>query len=187
MPLKLDKVSVLVIEDTVPMRKLIVSVLESLGVTKIYTADHGEHGFAQYQKLNPDIIITDWLMEPVDGIQFIKMVRHHPNSPNRTIPIIIITGYSAITRVIEARDQGVTEFLVKPFTANDLAKRLAYVINRPRDFVQTPHYFGPDRRRKIEEAYTAGPDRRKIAVKIQQSAAIDIGFDSTTTWDITSK
>ena len=186
MALKLDKISVLVIEDTIPMRKLIVSVLESLGVTRIHTANDGAHGFSQYQKLNPDIIITDWLMEPVDGIEFIKMVRHHPSSTHRTVPIIIITGYSAITRVIQARDQGVTEFLVKPFTANDLAKRLAYVINRPRDFVQTPHYFGPDRRRKSAEDYTAGPDRRKIAIKAQ-TGRIDVDFESTATWDITSK
>jgi CheY-like chemotaxis protein len=164
MPLKLDQISVLVIEDTIPMRKLIVSVLESLGVVTVYTADNGAHGFAQYQKFNPDIVITDWLMQPVDGIEFVKMVRSHPESQNRMVPIIIITGYSAITRVIEARDQGVTEFLIKPFTAKDLAKRMAYVINRPRDFVEAPKYHGPDRRRKRGEEF--GPqNRRKNSVE----------------------
>lgn len=159
MSLKLEKLHILVVEDTVPMRKLIVSVLESLGVGKIHTAEHGRDGFTKYQRLNPDIIITDWLMKPVDGIELIKMVRHNPSSPNRTVPIIIITGYSAITRVMEARDTGATEFLIKPFTAADLAKRIAYVINKPRDFVQTKEYFGPDRRRKKGEF--EGHDRRK--------------------------
>lgn len=83
MALKLEKLSVLVVEDTIPMRKLIVSVLESFGIGKIYTAGNGEEGFAQFQHHNPDIIITDWLMEPVDGINFIRMVRNSLTSPNR--------------------------------------------------------------------------------------------------------
>ena len=175
MTLKLENLSVLVIEDTIPMRKLIVSVLESLGVATVYTADNGAHGFVQYQKYNPDIIITDWLMQPVDGIEFVKMVRSHPESQNRMVPIIIITGYSAITRVVEARDQGVTEFLVKPFTASDLAKRMAYVINRPRDFVEAPKYYGPDRRRKRDEEFGPSQNRRKNNVK-PVSGEIDIDF-----------
>lgn len=183
MTLKLEKLSILVVEDTGPMRKLIVSVLESLGVGKIYTAADGAQGFALYQKVNPDIIITDWLMEPVDGIELINMVRTHVSSPNRTVPMIIITGYSAITRVMEARDNGVTEFLIKPFTANDLAKRIAYVINRPRDFVAAPQYFGPDRRRKKDENIPV--DRRKNPGAKVDSIP-DIGFAGDE-WSLTSK
>lgn len=75
--------------------------------------------------------------------------------------MVLITGYSAWSRVEEARDAGVTEFLVKPFTANDLAKRIAHVINKPRDFIETQDFFGPDRRRRSPQAagYN-GPMRR---------------------------
>lgn len=183
MALKLEKLSVLVVEDTGPMRKLIVSVLESFGIGKIHTASDGAEGFAKYQTLNPDIIITDWLMEPIDGINFIKMVRSHVSSPNRTIPIIIITGYSAITRVIEARDNGVTEFLIKPFTANDLAKRISYVINRPRDFVQTPRYFGPDRRRKKDDNY---PENRRKDHGQKVNDVFEIDFSGGSDWSLPS-
>lgn len=183
MTLKLEKLSILVVEDTAPMRKLLVSVLESLGVGKVYTAADGEQGFALYQKMNPDIIITDWLMAPMDGIELIDKVRTHVSSPNRTVPMIIITGYSAITRVMEARDRGVTEFLIKPFTANDLAKRIAYVINKPRDFVQAPRYFGPDRRRKKDDPVSV--DRRKNPGARVDSVP-DIGF-SGDDWSLTSK
>jgi CheY-like chemotaxis protein len=184
MALKLEKLSVLVVEDTAPMRKLIVSVLESLGVGTVYTASDGREGFEQFQRLNPDIIITDWLMQPVDGIEFIRTVRTHMSSPNRTVPIIIITGYSAITRVIQARDHGVTEFLVKPFTANDLAKRIAYVVNKPRDFVHAPRYFGPDRRRRRDENY-AGADRRRLLIGKKETGVPDIDFGDST-WEITT-
>ena len=71
----------------------------------------------------------------------------------------MVTGYNALQRVKEARDIGATEFLIKPFTANDLAKRIAYVINRPRDYIESPDYFGPDRRRVVHPNYQ-GPFRR---------------------------
>jgi DNA-binding NtrC family response regulator len=72
----------------------------------------------------------------------------------------MVTGYSAMPRVAEARDTGATEFLVKPFSANDLAKRIAHVINKPRDFIDSNEYFGPDRRRRKADDYI-GPLRRE--------------------------
>jgi DNA-binding NtrC family response regulator len=72
----------------------------------------------------------------------------------------VITGYNSLERVKIARDAGVTEFLIKPFKATDVAKRIEHVINHPRDFVSTADFFGPDRRRKIDKNYN-GPKRRK--------------------------
>lgn len=159
MAFKFDKLSVLVVEDTAPMLKLVVSVLESLGVGHVYSADSGERGFETFKRVNPDIVISDWHMKPMDGIALTEEIRNNQLSPNRMAPIVLVTGYSALARVSEARDAGVTEFLVKPFSANDLAKRIAYVINKPRDFIDCPHYFGPDRRRRAQPDY-AGPYRR---------------------------
>ena len=178
MPLKLDKVSVLVVEDIVPMRKLMVGVLEALGIKKIFTADHGGQGFSEYKKSNPDIIITDWEMEPVSGFEMIRRIRSDPNSPEKTVPIILITGYSSKGRVIEARDIGVTEFLTKPFTGQDLAKRIEHIINKPRDFVETPSFFGPDRRRRKIDDYE-GPAKRGSDSGSNKKAG---GKDSN--WDI---
>lgn len=162
------KLSVLVVEDTAPMCKLIASVLETMGVGTVYKAADGAEGFAKFQKHGPDIVLADWQMEPVNGIELTREIRTNMLSPNRMAPVILVTGYSAYERVAEARNAGVTEFLVKPFSANDLAKRISYVINRPRDFIDAPGYFGPDRRRKAEPRYR-GPfrrddDKRKIAI-----------------------
>lgn len=160
MAFQFGKLSVLVVEDTPPMRKLLCSVLETLGVGQIYSSDNGESGYEQCRKMNPDIVIADWQMEPMNGIELTKEIRTNQLSPNRMVPIILVTGYSAITRVAQARDAGVTEFIVKPFSANDLAKRLAYVINKPRDFIDSDRYFGPDRRRRQAPDYK-GPFRRE--------------------------
>ncbi len=154
------KLSILVVEDTIPMRKLIASVLETMEVGLVYTADNGEQGYEQVKKLNPDIIIADWHMDPVNGIELTEEIRTNTLSPNRMVPVILVTGYSAITRVSEARDAGVTEFMVKPFSANDMAKRIAHVINKPRDFIDSQAYFGPDRRRRVNPDYR-GPFKRE--------------------------
>lgn len=176
MPFYFSKLSVLVAEDAIPMRKLIVSVLESLEVGTILTAGHGEAAFKSFCDNNPDIVIVDWEMEPMDGIELTQKIRRSSNSPNRLAPIIFLTGYSAVKRVIKARDAGATEYLVKPFTGSELSKRIAYVINKPRDFVDSGVYFGPDRRRISKPGYT-GPYRRdddQDASKSKDSMFIDL-------------
>lgn len=159
MPFDFKKLSVLVVEDTGPMRELIVSVLETLGVGRIFTATDGEKGYETFRSKQPDIVIADWHMEPMNGIDLTQKIRNDPLSPNRMAPIVLVTGYSALVRVAQARDAGVTEFMVKPFSANDMAKRIAYVINKPRDFIDCKTYFGPDRRRRKDPTYR-GPLRR---------------------------
>lgn len=159
MGFRFEKLSVLVVEDTAPMRKLVCSVLDTLGVGSVIMADDGESGFTKFCSMRPDIVIADWHMEPMTGIELVNKIRSAPASPNKFVPIIMMTGYSALPRVAQARDTGATEFLVKPFSANDLAKRIAHVINKPRDFIESEVYFGPDRRRRKDETYT-GPLRR---------------------------
>lgn len=160
MGFQFEKLSVLIAEDTEPMRKLLISVLENLGIHQIDTAPNGEEAFRAFKQSNHDIILTDWFMEPVDGIALTHKVRTSNLSPNKMVPIVLITGYSAWTRVEEARDAGVTEFLVKPFTANDLARRIAHIINKPRDFIKTHDFFGPDRRRRKDPSYKGQRRRR---------------------------
>ncbi len=165
MAFEFEKLSVLIVEDTLPMLKLVSSVLDTLGVGTLYTAADGEEGYQIFSRDNPDIVVTDWHMQPMSGIDLVKKIRVDPKSPNRTVPIVMMTGFSALPRVSQARDTGVTEFLVKPFSANDLARRIAYVINKPRDFIETPDYFGPDRRRRKVENYK-GPYRRSSDLEV---------------------
>jgi CheY-like chemotaxis protein len=133
--------------------------LEGLGVGKIYFAADGERGFEIFQRDAPDIVFVDWDMGPVDGLTLTQRIRRYPLSVNRQVPIIMLTGYNATFRVEQARDSGATEFMTKPFTADAVAKRLAHVINSPRDFVKYSEFTGPDRRRRKEKDYT-GEDRR---------------------------
>ena len=160
MAYQFHKISVLVVEDNIPMLDITKSLLVTFGVGHVIGAQNGDIGFKRFKEYNPDIVIADWMMKPTDGISFTRQIRNDPKSPNAFVPVILMTGFSEKRRVIQARDAGVTEFLVKPFNAQDLYKRITQVIERPRQFVRAPDFFGPDRRRKPKKTFT-GPYRRE--------------------------
>lgn len=160
MALTFESSTILIAEDTPIMAQMVEAILDSLGVGRVISAYDGDQGFEMFCKYAPDIVLVDWRMKPIDGLEMVKKIRRHEKSPNKRVPIIMMTGYNAVPRVQTARDTGVTEYLMKPFSANDLAKRLAYVVNKPRDFILAGDvYFGPDRRRRASDSYN-GPDRR---------------------------
>lgn len=158
MTYKFEKASVLVVDDMQPMLALTSSLLKIFGFKDIHSANNAERAFDIFCRYSPDLVVTDWQMEPYDGMELVQKIRKEPASPNPYVPIILMTGYSAEMRVMKARDTGITEFLVKPFTANDLYTRIEQIIEKPRKFVDAENFFGPDRRRKRGEY--EGPERR---------------------------
>ena len=165
-----ERFAVLVVEDSAFMRTMMLNALKSLGVGIIKTCNDGGEAieFVQLVHSNPmkaglpkiDIIMSNWEMSPVDGMMLLRWIRRHKDSPDRFIPFLMITGYAEEARIHEARDLGVTEFLCKPFTINAICEKILAVVDRPRQFVHTRDYFGPDRRRNNLEF--EGPDRRKL-------------------------
>ncbi len=150
---------ILIAEDNKPMLFLIKSVLQSFGVGTIITSLDGDEAFHLFCQSNPDLVITDWMMKPCDGVELSRKIRNNPKSPNQYVPIILMTGFTEKRRVINARDVGITEFLAKPFNARDLYKRIHSIVEKPRQFIRCEGFFGPDRRRKVPSKY-AGPMRR---------------------------
>jgi response regulator RpfG family c-di-GMP phosphodiesterase len=108
-------------------------------------------------------------MEPMNGLEFIEKIRKSPESPNPYVPVILMTGYSDRARVEMARDAGVTEFLMKPYTSKDLYSRIVQIIEKPRQFVDCGTFFGPDRRRRKNFDYD-GPLRRTADEESEDSA-----------------
>ena len=156
----LEQLKILIVDDNMHMRSMIRSILYALGVRDVETATDGESAFHQLHYFAADIILCDWNMEPMNGLDFVKLVRTDTDTPNPYVPIIMLTGYSELERVIEARDCGVHEFLAKPVSADKLYNRIKAVIENERIFVKAGGYFGPDRRRHDNPNFT-GPDRRK--------------------------
>ena len=157
---KLDHLKALIVDDNTHMRALLRALLQSLGLQNLYEAPDGASGFSELCERKPDIVFTDLSMTPIDGIEFTRMVRTSQKSPNPFVPIIMVTGHTERQRVMSARDAGVTEFLAKPITAQNILSRMTEIIERPRAFVRCEDYFGPDRRRRRDERFK-GPWRRQ--------------------------
>lgn len=160
MSYQMHRITVLVVEDNQPMLDITKSMLMAFGVGTVVTAKEGGEGYEKFCKTNPDIVIADWMMKPVDGISLARRIRSDPKSPNPFTPVILMTGFTEKKRVFQARDAGVTEFLVKPFGARDLYKRIAQLVERPRQFVRSGDFFGPDRRRRRDTTHQ-GPFLRE--------------------------
>ena len=176
MAYNLERLQIMLVEDNLNMRALMRSLLHTMGVRGMRDAANGEDALEQLAQFEPDILITDWVMEPMDGIELTRRIRTSEESRDVYLPIIMITGYTQEWRVLQARDAGVTEFLAKPISAMTLYQRLIAVIDKPRPFVRTSTYFGPCRRRQNWAEYV-GPDRRQASVGANQDALRDMDLD----------
>lgn len=152
--------SFLVLEDNQEMQRLLLHMLRGFGVKTIHHATDGSEGFARLAQHRIDLAIVDWLAEPISGYDFVKRLRTDGSSPNPQLPVLMITGHSERWRVEAARDAGVNEVMVKPVAPDALMKRLIHMVEKPRPFVRTEIYFGPDRRRKSDFDYD-GENRRE--------------------------
>ena len=157
--MRFDLLKILLVDDNHHMRVLLTEILRAIGVKYIFEASDGAEAVQVMRQQPIDIVMTDLAMQPLDGIDFVRLVRNSQDSPNPMVPVIMITGHSTLRRVAEARDVGVTEFLSKPVTARGVIERINRVVEHPRSFVRTTDYFGPDRRRKEDPGYP-GPHRR---------------------------
>ena len=178
----LSRISVLVVEDSPFIRSLLVNSIRILGVQSVKSVDDGAEAidFIKLVDENPmkagmmtvDIIICDWEMSPVNGLMLLRWIRRHKDSKDRFKPFVMLTGYSEPKRVHEARDMGATEFMSKPFSVNSLADKLKQVIFKPRQFVHTNSFVGPDRRR--QEIPISGEDRRKLTYSSPEVEIVNV-------------
>jgi len=140
---RLSTTKVLVVDDEYYMRKVVRTLLISIGVRNIYEAQDGPSGLEAIRTVVPDVVIVDWEMPGLDGAGFVRMVRSPETFPLPNVPIIMLTGHGEKSRVVEAVSIGVNEFLLKPVSSKSLQDRLVAVLTRPRPIVQTPNYYGP--------------------------------------------
>jgi CheY-like chemotaxis protein len=155
----IERLKVLIADDNPHMRAIVTALLRGVGVTDVREAGSGVEALRSFRTHGADLAIVDFNMAPMDGVEFTRRVRRDPDSPNPYLPIILMTGHAERARVMEARDAGVNEFVVKPVNANAVLSRITAVMSKPRPFVRSSTYFGPDRRRVAAPGYP-GPFRR---------------------------
>ena len=154
----LSKLTVLIVEKHAPVRSLLRQVLRVFGIGRVYDANTPEHGFEEFKYRAPDLVLVDWSPD-FDGIGLVKRIRTDKESCFPQVPIILVTAFGETKRIYEALDAGMSEYLVKPVSANLLYLHIVNAIENARPFIRTETHTGPCRRR--HKLPLAGKERRQ--------------------------
>ena len=149
--------SILLVDDNQYMRKIVRTLLNSIGVKKIVEAEDGVAGLEAIRTAPPDVVILDWDLPLLNGAEFVRIVRSPGLFPMPDLPIIMLSSHGERSRVVEAVRLGVNEYLRKPVSAQALFDRLCAILANPRPIVQIGDYYGPEPRRTFDD-----PVRRPI-------------------------
>lgn len=120
--------NVLIVDDYNTMLRIIKNLLKQLGFPNVDEATDGAMAFEKVQKKQYGLIISDWNMEPMTGIEFLRLVRGAEGAPYQKTPFIMITAESKTENVIAAKQAGVNNYIVKPFNAETLKQKMISVI-----------------------------------------------------------
>lgn len=153
-----QNLKILVVEKDRRMRSFLAAVLGDRDAGSYAEAADGEEALKVLRTFSPDVVVSGWVMEPMDGTELLGRLRRGVVGVSRLAPFIMVTSRSGRHWEATARDAGVTEFLVKPVSARDLYQAISLAVKSPRPFVHRPDYFGPDRRRR--QSSFDGDDRR---------------------------
>ena len=156
----LETVQFLIVDDNLHVLEIVKAIVRGFGVRGVVEATSGDEAIRHLRQNTVDIVILDYRLGEDDGLDFLRRLRTNADSPAPNIPVIMLTSHSERVRVEAARDAGVNAFCAKPVVPVELWRKIVEVVDRPRDFVRTDTYYGPDRRRRDDPQY-AGPERRQ--------------------------
>ncbi len=120
---RLDEFSFMVVDDSIVVRTVIKWLLRSCHAREIREAADGAHARTVFKSFAPDIVLVDWEMQPVDGLDFVKHARHLEDSPDPYVGVIIMSSRRRCRRALVARDAGVDAFVTKPISPRRSARR----------------------------------------------------------------
>ncbi|MEE9274447.1 MAG: response regulator [bacterium] len=119
----MDKnMKVLVVDDFATMRKVVRNMLRQLGFEKVSEAENGEEGFRTAMTGDFDLIVSDWNMPVMTGLEFLKALR--ADEKTKSIPFLMVTAEALKENIIMAIQAGATNYIVKPFTPQIFEEKL---------------------------------------------------------------
>ncbi len=116
---------ILIVDDYKTMLRIIRNLLKQLGFDNVDEATDGSTALQRLKEKNYGLVISDWNMEPMTGLQLLREVRN--DAKLKHIPFVMVTAESKTENVIAAKEAGVTNYIVKPFNAETLKQKLVAV------------------------------------------------------------
>ena len=125
----MDKgIRILIVDDFSTMRRIVKNLLNDLGFTNTAEADDGTTALVELQKAKFDLVVTDWNMPGMPGIDLLKAIR--ADAALAKIPVLMVTAEAKREQIIEAAQAGVNGYIIKPFTAATLEDKLVKIFER---------------------------------------------------------
>ena len=118
--------NVLIVDDYKTMLRIIENLLKQLGFKNVIQATDGSEAIKKLRDAPVGLVISDWNMQPMTGLQLLKEVR--ADEKLRTTPFIMITAESKTENVVAAKEAGVNNYIVKPFNAETLKTKIVAVL-----------------------------------------------------------
>jgi CheY-like chemotaxis protein len=118
------RLSVLIVDDNSHMRTLVATILRSAGCKDLVEASDGAEALYELRQRHFDLAIVDYRMDPLDGIEFTRLVRQAKDSPAPHLPIVMMSGFTERAVVLAAKEAGVSAFLAKPVSARTMLSHI---------------------------------------------------------------
>jgi two-component system chemotaxis response regulator CheY len=119
---------VLVVDDSSTMRRIIANALKKAGCDDIVEAGNGAEGLQQLSASKVDLVVTDWNMPVMNGLEFVRELR--TMADNASVPVLMVTTNAEGADVSGAKEAGVNDYVVKPFTADTLTEKINAVMKK---------------------------------------------------------
>ena len=116
------KMRILVVDDFATMRRIVKNILRQLGYNNIVEAEDGTAALAKLKSEEFDFVVTDWNMPNMNGLDLLKAIRD--DADLKKLPVLMVTAEALKDNIVEAVKQGVNNYIVKPFTADQIKEKI---------------------------------------------------------------
>lgn len=119
---------ILLVDDDQLMRRLVKRLLRELHCGVVCEAENGEEAIPILSDRKFDVLIFDWQMDPINGLQLTRLVRRTEGNPNRHTPIIVLTAHTELEKILAIREAGANAVVAKPISFKNLAEKIGFTL-----------------------------------------------------------
>ncbi|HEU5046830.1 MAG TPA: response regulator [Rickettsiales bacterium] len=160
---------VLIFDTDTVLADMLKEMLKHMGFHSLQLAHNTRRAMEMLERECPDFLIMDWGVSGAEGADFVAAVRRNVKIANPALPIVLLSRRAEVSDIKLARDTGVNEYIIKPFSAKAIYERLERLVEAPRYYISSKAYTGPDRRTRQMEPPAGRKDGRiaRILPKLQ--------------------